>query len=128
MAACFVWPSHSEADLVNATRFRKLALGFPESAEKEHMNHPDFRVCGKIFATLGPDEDWAMVKLTPEQQPEFLSDQPRSFRPANGAWGRNGATIIQLADAEDSAVEDAIQTAWINTAPKRLSDQYRSGD
>jgi hypothetical protein len=110
---------------MNAADFRKLALGFPEATENEHMNHPDFRVGGKIFATLGPDEDWGMVKLTPEQQAVYLSDEAESFRPASGAWGRNGATIIQLADAEKSAVKEAIKTAWINTAPKKLATQYK---
>ncbi len=53
---------------MTAKQFRRLALGFPEATENEHMGHPDFRVRGRIFATLGPDEDWGMVKLTPEQQ------------------------------------------------------------
>lgn len=113
---------------MHAARFRKFALGFPESTDREPLNHPDFRVRGKIFAILGPDEDWAMVKLTPKQQAEFLSDQAESFRPSNGAWGRNGGTILQLAEAEDSTIEDAIRTAWINTTTKKLADQYRSDD
>ena len=80
--------------------FRKTALSFPETAEASHMGHPDFRVRGKIFATLGPDEDWGMVKLTPEQQAPLIQDQPAIFQPASGAWGRRGCTIIQLKRAD----------------------------
>lgn len=110
---------------MKAAEFRELALGLPEATENEHMNHPDFRVRGKIFATLGPQGEWGMVKLTAEQQAVFLSDQADSFSPASGAWGRNGATIIQLDRADKSAVEEALQTAWTNTAPKKLAAQYK---
>lgn len=68
--------------------FRRLALSMPEAREVGHMGHPDFRVRGKIFATLSyPDESWGMVKLTPEQQQAFVSAQPVVFCPVKGAWG-----------------------------------------
>jgi hypothetical protein len=61
------------------------------------MHHPDFRVAGKIFATLGyPDKSWGMVKLTPEKQAELMHDEPRAFVPAAGAWGRQGSTTVHL--------------------------------
>jgi len=100
--------------------FRSLALGLPEAIEGAHMGHADFRVGGKIFATLGPDEDWGMVKLTPEQQAECVRDEPEVFEPFNGAWGRRGATKVTLAVAQESVVLQALMTAWRNTAPKRL--------
>ena len=84
---------------MTADKFRKLALSFPEVSEQAHMAHPDFRVGGKIFATLGPDEDWGMVKLTPNQQEPLVRGEPEVFQPASGAWGRRGATIVRLADA-----------------------------
>jgi len=57
--------------------FRRMALSFPETSEESHMEHPDFRVGGKIFATLGyPRNGWAMVKLTPEQQDTFMKAEP----------------------------------------------------
>jgi hypothetical protein len=71
--------------------FRRLALTMPEALEVGHMGHPDFRVGGKIFATLGyPDERWAMVKLTPEQQEAFVAADPVTFVPVKGGWGRAG--------------------------------------
>jgi hypothetical protein len=100
--------------------FRQIALGFPETEESSHMNHPDFRVGGKIFATLGPDLDWGMAKLTPEEQQMFLRNEPESFKPASGAWGERGATIITLADANEGPVRQALRAAWRNTAPKKL--------
>lgn len=103
--------------------FRSLALGFPEASEDAHMGHPDFRVRGKIFATLGPGEVWGMVKLTPEQQTSFMRTEPDVFHPASGAWGRRGATLVELHDADESIVQEALTAAWRNTAPKRLVQQ-----
>ena len=101
--------------------FRKIALALPEVFEFAHMHHPDFRVGGKIFATLGyPDDDWAMVKLTPEQQGDFIGRDPDMFQPVKGGWGRRGATHVILAAAKAARVREALRTAWGNVAPKRL--------
>ncbi len=112
---------------MTADEFRRLALSFPEALEAAHMGHPDFRVRGKIFATLGPNEDWGMVKLTPDQQEWFIRSEPAVFRPASGAWGQRGATIVQLRDARKTTVRQAMTAAWRNTAPKRLAQEYDAG-
>lgn len=84
------------------------------------MNHPDFRVGNKIFATLGyPDGSHGMAALTPTQQQDFLRMEPAS-KPAAGKWGEGGATVITLADADEAAVRQALNLAWQNTAPKNL--------
>ena len=107
--------------------FRRLATSLPEAVEKEHMQHPDFRVGGKIFATLGyPDEHWAMVKLNPEQQAQFLKSHPDVFTPSKGAWGRQGSTSVRLRAATKSVVRDALMAAWRNTAPKKLVKQLEA--
>ena len=98
--------------------FRSIALSFPETEEHSHHSHPDFRVRGKIFATLGPDEAWGMAKLTSTQQQDFLRFEP-AFKPASGKWGDGGATIITLADADEAAVRDALKTAWQNILDKK---------
>jgi len=104
------------------TEFRELALSFPEAVESAHMHHPDFRVGGKIFATLGyPDEDSAMVKLSLDEQKEFVRTNPAAFAAVKGAWGRRGATNINLPSATTGIVREALAAAWRNTAPKRLS-------
>jgi len=106
---------------MTANDFRKMALALPETEERSHMNHPDFRVAGKIFATLAyPDKTCAMVKLTPEQQHYFSKDEPEVFVPINGAWGRRGATRVNLKAARKDSVRKAIEAAWRNTAPKPL--------
>ena len=103
-------------------KFRELALSFPESIESAHMRHPDFRVGGKIFATLGyPDANSAMVKLTVEEQKEFVRSGPDVFMPAKGAWGRQGSTSINLPAATTEIVRKALIAAWRNNAPKRIS-------
>jgi hypothetical protein len=86
------------------------------------MNHPDFRVGGKIFATLGyPDENLAVVKLTPEEQKRFVRDNPDVFRAVKGAWGRRGNVIVHLPAAKIDKVREALGAAWRGTAPKRLT-------
>lgn len=109
---------------MTADEFRRLALSFPEASEDSHMSHPDFRVRGKIFATLGPAEDWGMVKLTVDQQTSFIRAEPDVFQPARGAWGRRGGTIVRLRAAKKSTVRQALVAAWHNTAPKRLAQEY----
>ena len=108
---------------MTANEFRTLALSLPEAVEQAHMGHPDFRVGGKIFATLGPAEAWGMVKLTPEQQAAFIGSAPAMFEAFDNSWGRQGATKIILRSARKAAVRPALIAAWRNTAPKPLSQQ-----
>ncbi len=106
---------------MTAKDFRRIALSLPETEERAHMNHPDFRVGRKIFATLGyPDRSRGMVKLSPEEQHYFSKDCPDVFVPVKGAWGRRGATSVHLKAAKKEIVSKAILAAWRNTAPKRL--------
>ena len=110
---------------MTAAEFRRLALGLPEATESAHMEHPDFRVRNKIFATLGyPAAGWGLVKLTPQQQEQLVKAHPDVFVPANGAWGRQGGTTVQLRSATRSVVRDAIVSAWRNTAPRRLVQEF----
>ena len=98
---------------MTAEQFRKLVLSFPDTEERAHHGHPDFRVGGKIFATLGhPDQTHGMVQVTPEQQAEFLHDHPLVFSPAAGAWGRNGSTIVALPKATSAVMKTAIEAAY----------------
>ena len=113
---------------MSADEFRKLAVALPGVVELAHMNHPDFRVGGKIFATLAyPDADSAVVKLTPKQQEELVHNKPNVFAPAAGAWGRRGYTKVHLPAAKASRVREALLKSWCNTAPKRLIDGYVRG-
>jgi hypothetical protein len=109
---------------MTANEFRSLALQLPEAEESAHMDHPDFRVRGKIFATLGPKEAWGMVKLTPEQQALFVRSESAVFQPVKGGWGKSGATQVILEDATEPSVRQALEAAWRNTAPKKLVKQF----
>ena len=100
--------------------FRALALGLPGAVESSHMSHPDFRVGGKIFASLGPDGDWGMVKLTPEEQARIRIEEPDVFAPMAGAWGRRGYTRVRLEGATRDSVREVLFLAWRSTAPKRM--------
>jgi len=104
---------------MTSDEFRKMALEIPTAVERSHMNHPDFRVAGKVFASLGvPDENWGMVKLSPEQQRTFIEKAPDVFRPSNGAWGRQGYTNVYLASANESIVRSALDAAAKNVASR----------
>jgi hypothetical protein len=104
---------------MTADKFRRLALDLPGVSEREHMDHPDFRVEGKIIATLGyPDDSWGMVKLTPDQQRSFVTAAPDVFRPCKGAWGKRGATNVQLEVANLAVVRVALDAAWRNVVGK----------
>ena len=104
--------------------FRKLALRLPEAVEGAHMGHADFRINGRIFATLGyPNDGFAVVMLSPQDQDLIVRDHPRAFAPAKGKWGASGSTTITL-DAlgpkSAKAVAAALEAAWRKRAPKRL--------
>ena len=102
--------------------FRQLALSLPGAEEASHMDHPDSRVRGKIFATLGyPDTGWGSLSLSPTDQQLLMLAEPDVFVPAKGAWGRRGATTVLLRAAKKSTVRDALAAAWRNTAPKTLA-------
>jgi hypothetical protein len=101
-------------------QFRALALSLPDAVESAHMNHPDFRIAGKIFASIAPDGVRGMVKLTAEQQSLFVRTEADVFESVNGVWGKRGATYIDLESASEASVLQALSAAWRNTAPPRL--------
>jgi hypothetical protein len=92
--------------------FRRLALDLDGVVERQHMNHPDFRVNGRIFARLRADDTLGMVRVTPAEQRELMRAHPSVFGPASGAWGRQGCTDVHLAGADRHAVKGALILAW----------------
>jgi hypothetical protein len=108
---------------MTAAAFRALALELPEAEESAHMGHPDFRVRGKIFATLGPKEAYGVVLLPPDRQKFFVDAAPEAFAPVAGGWGKGGATRVELKAARKPAVRAALLEAWRKRAPKRLTDE-----
>jgi hypothetical protein len=93
---------------------RRIVLGMKDAVESAHMGHPDFRVSGRVFASLHDDDQFAMVKLTPEQQASFLSEHPSTFAPESGAWGRQGCTRVRLASVDEETLGEAMTLAWQN--------------
>jgi hypothetical protein len=98
---------------MNADDFRRIALSLEGAEESSHMGQPDFRVGGRIFATLASEsKGYGNLMLTPEQQQEFVAEQPDLFIPVAGGWGRMGATHIRLAAANEDMLAGALRTAW----------------
>ena len=107
---------------MSSAEFRRIALSFAGAEERQHMGHPDFRVGGKIFATLGyPDDRFGTLNVSPEDQAILVQSHPKAFKPAAGAWGRSGSTSVLLRLAPHRVVKDALEAAWERraTAPKR---------
>ena len=105
--------------------FRRIALGMEGAIESAHMGHPDFRVNGRIFATLHADHQWGMVKLTPGQQQKFVRENSATFVPENGAWGRQGCTRVRLDSVEEDTLGEAMTLAWQNAAAKRAGGRSK---
>jgi hypothetical protein len=93
--------------------FRRIALSFEGAEEGSHMGAADFRVGGRIFATLASqDLGYGNLMLTPEMQAMFVAEQPQVFLPAHGGWGRMGITHIVLAGANEDLLTGALHSAW----------------
>src|SRR5712691_12723343 len=105
-------------DVLSPEDFRCIALSMVDAIEGAHMGHPDFRVNGRIFATLHPDHEWGMVKLTPDQQQKFVRQNPATFVPESGAWGRAGCTRVRLDLVDEDVLGEVMTLAWQNTAKK----------
>jgi len=113
---------------MTADEFRELALGFAHTTESAHMDHPDFRAHGKIFATLNyPDATWGMVKLTPHDQAAMVAQHSHAFIPVKGGWGLQGCTNVLLASVTPDVLAQAMELAWQNSAlgpkqkPRKIS-------
>jgi len=102
--------------------FRRIALSLEGAEEGSHMGSADFRVGGKIFATLAAQKlGYGNVKLTLEQQEEFVRELPEVFIPIGGGWGRMGMTHICLAKANEDVVTGALRAAWMQRKEKNTS-------
>jgi hypothetical protein len=104
--------------------FRKIALSLPGVSEGAHMGHPDFRVGGRIFATLMPAAGWAMVNLDPDEQEALVEALPAVFSPVPGGWGRKGATRLLLKASTKAIARDGLIIAWRHRAPKKLIQEF----
>jgi hypothetical protein len=98
---------------MTAKDFRRIALSFEGAEEGSHMGAADFRVAGRIFATLASvKEGYGNLMITPELQAEFIAERPELFLPVHGGWGRMGITHIRLAQADEDSLHGALHTAW----------------
>jgi hypothetical protein len=111
---------------VTADDFRRIALGMQGAIEGAHMGHPDFRANGRIFATLHTDLQSGMVKLTPDDQRRFIREDPGTFAPESGAWGRQGCTRVHLESADEELLGAAMTIAWQNTVRARTSGRRKT--
>jgi hypothetical protein len=109
----------SDAAAPTPEDFRRLALDLPEAAEHAHFGTPDFRVRGRIFATLSAAQGTAVLKLQRPQQEMLCAAEPALFEPVPGRWGQAGWTTLRLALADETTLRSVLRMAWNNVAPKR---------
>ena len=107
--------------------FRRIALTLEGAVESAHMGHPDFRAHGRIFCTIQRDLQWGGLMLTPEQQRRFLRDYPNAFKPAAGAWGAAGSTLVHFASIDDEIIGEAVTLCWQNAAAKAAARTGNGG-
>jgi hypothetical protein len=113
---------------MNADDFRRIALSFEGAEESSHMGQPDFRVGGRIFATLASaGQGYGNLMLTLEQQTAFVEELPEVFVPIAGGWGRMGMTHIRLAGAKEDVLAGALRTAWKLRLAKNAKSGKKSG-
>jgi hypothetical protein len=106
--------------------FRRIALSFAGAEESAHMGAADFRVGGHIFATLAHvGKGYGNLMLTPEAQHILITTRPDLFLPVAGGWGRNGATHVRLAEADEETLTDAVRIAWELRCEKNLRRRKR---
>jgi hypothetical protein len=111
---------------MNANDFRRIALSFEGSEEGSHMGSADFRVGGRIFATLAAvKQGYGNLMLTPEQQQAFVQELPAVFLPVHGGWGSNGATHVRLSEVSKDVLEGALRTAWKLRVEKNAATRAR---
>jgi len=112
---------------VTPADFRRIALSLEGAEEGSHMGAADFRVGGRIFATLASqDEGYGNLMLTPEMQAEFVADMPDIFLPIHGGWGRMGMTHIRLAKASEDVLAGALRAAWQLRVDKNATTKKKS--
>lgn len=113
---------------MKAEDFRRIALSFEGAEESSHMGQPDFRVGGRIFATLASaGQGYGNLMLTLEQQTAFVEELPEVFVPIAGGWGRMGMTHIRLAVAKEDVLAGALRTAWKLRLAKNAKSGKKSG-
>ena len=103
--------------MITEDEYRRIALSLPGAVESAHMGHPDFRVGGRIFATLWPGRH-GVVLLTPEEQAVLCAAEPAVFTPASGGWGRRGSTQVAFSAADAATIESALTMAWRRVSAK----------
>lgn len=112
---------------MNPSDFRRIALSLEGAEEGAHMGAADFRVGGRIFATLAAErQGYGNLMLTPEQQAAFVQEAPDIFHPIPGGWGRNGATHVRLAATNEDTLRGALQTAWKLRVEKNASARKKA--
>src|ERR1700735_4648883 len=123
----FEHPTPASEEFMKVADFRRIALSLPGAEESSHMGQPDFRVGGRIFATLASaKQGYGNLVLTLEQQQAFVEEAPEVFLPIPGGWGRMGMTHIRLDAAQEDVLYGALHTAWKLRVDKNAKSGHKN--
>lgn len=111
--------------MISVENFRRIALEFDEAEEQPHFEKTSFRINKKIFATLDLKDKRVVLKLSEIDQSVFCAFDNTIIYPVNGAWGKQGWTVVELAKVKKEVLKDALTTSYCNVAPKRLSEKCK---
>ncbi len=104
-----------------SSRFSPHRSDHARSRRRLAFGNADFRVNGKIFATLGLEkEGYGVLLLTPEQQAGMVEDEPDIFSPVPGGWGRKGSTRVRLAKVAPDILKGRVAHRLAQKSPKAL--------
>jgi hypothetical protein len=105
---------------------RRLALALPEATEEPHFDMSSFRVRGKIFATVPPDQAHLHVFVDEPEIAAAVAEDPSAFEPLR--WGRQLRGLrINLAASPAERLQELIEESWRRKAPRRLVAGFDAG-
>ena len=110
--------------MVSIKTFTEMALSFPEAVQAPHFDLISFRVKKKIFATIHEKHNRVMIKLDPLDQSVFFFFYKTIIYPVPGAWGKGGATFVELSKVKKPMVKDALTLAWKRIAPSSVLKKF----
>jgi len=111
--------------MIDIKTVTKFALAFEEAVQAPHFEKTSFRVKKKIFATLDIKNKRVCVMLSPVDQNVFSAYDKSVIYPVPGAWGKKGATYIELKKVRKDVFKDALTRSYCAVAPKKLSEKYK---
>jgi len=110
---------------LSAARVREMVARLADAQEGAHHGHPDFRVRGKIFATLSEREDRVALRLTHIEARALVERSPDMYRLVADREPIGWVSAL-LAEADEAEIGDLLEEAWQLRASEAPARRRRS--